>query len=130
MRLVSGEYNAGLEYLAGGLDIDGDADLALGVGGIFKVPGTGSVAVDPRELDPVEVATVLGSVKGAHLKKVMRSGFRQVVLSEIFRRLPDFVNPARAAKLDICRRVPADRQPVGRGRAVRRAHRARRCECC
>ncbi len=102
VRLVSGEYNAGLEYLAGGLDIDGDADLALGVGGIFKVPGTGSVAVDPRELDPVEVATVLGSVKGAHLKKVMRSGFRQVVLSEIFRRLPDFVNPARAAKLDIC----------------------------
>ena len=94
MRLVSGEYNAGLEYLSGRLDIDGDADLALGVGGIFKVPGTGSVAVDPRELDPVEVATVLGSVKGAHLKKVMRSGFRPVVLGEIFRRLPDFVNPA------------------------------------
>jgi putative sterol carrier protein len=101
VRLVSGEYNAGLEYLSGSLDIEGDADLALGVGGIFKVPGQGSVAVDPRELDPVEVATALGRVKGTHLKKVMRSGFRPVVLGEIFRRLPDFVNPERAAKLDV-----------------------------
>ncbi len=83
------------------MDIDGDADLALGVGGIFKVPGQGSVAVDPRALDPVEVATALGRVKGSHLKKVMRSGFRPVVLGEIFRRLPDFVNPKRAARLDI-----------------------------
>jgi len=101
VRLVSGERNAGLEYLSGKLDIEGDTDLALGVGGIFKVPGTGSVAVDPRALDAVEVATVLGSVRGDHLKKVMRSGFRPVVLGEIFRRLPDFVNPHRAAKLDV-----------------------------
>jgi putative sterol carrier protein len=101
VRLVSGERNAGLEYLSGTLDIEGDADLALGVGGIFKVPGRGRVAVDPRELDPVEVATALGRVKGSHLKKVMRSGFRPVVLGEVFRRLPDYVNPGRAARLDV-----------------------------
>jgi putative sterol carrier protein len=101
VRLVSGEHNAGLEYLSGRLDIEGDADLALGVGGIFRVPGQGAVAVDPRDLDPVEVATALGTVKGSHLKKVMRSGFRPVVLGEIFRRLPEFVNPARAAELDL-----------------------------
>lgn len=99
VRLVSGEHNAGLEYLSGKLDIDGDADLALAVGGIFKVPGTGTVAVDPRLLDPVDVATALGQVKSDHLKKVMRSGFRPVVLGEIFRRLPDFVDQAKAAKL-------------------------------
>ena len=99
VRIVSGERNAGLEYLAGTLDIDGDADLALGVGGLFRVPGTGSVAVDPRLLDPVAVATVLGSVDPKHLQKVMRSGFRQVVLGEIFRRLPDYVVPAAVADL-------------------------------
>lgn len=102
VRLVSGERNAGLEYLSGKLDIDGDADLALGVGGIFRVPGTGRVAVDPRLLDPVDVATALGEVRGEHLKKVMRSGFRPVVLGEIFRRLPDFVNPQKAASLTLC----------------------------
>lgn len=101
IRLVSGERNAGLEYLAGGLDIEGDADLALGVGGIFRVPGTGSVAVDPTALDPVDVATALKGVKGDHLASVMRSGFRDVVLGEIFRRLPEFVDPKKAAKAQL-----------------------------
>ena len=101
VRLVSGERNAGLEYLAGGLDIDGDADLALGVGGIFRVPGSDAVAVDPTALDPVDVATILKGVKGDHLAKVMRSGFRTVVLGEIFRRLPDYVDPKKAAKVQL-----------------------------
>ena len=52
IRLVSGERNAGLEYLAGKIDIDGDAELALAVGGLFRVPGTDDVAVDPQALDP------------------------------------------------------------------------------
>jgi putative sterol carrier protein len=99
VRLVSGERNAGLEYLAGRLDIDGDAELALGLGGIFRVPGTESVAVDPTALDPVDVATALKGVKGDHLAKVMRSGFRNVVLGEIFRRLPDFVDEKKSAKV-------------------------------
>jgi len=96
VRLVSGERNAGLEYLAGTLDIDGDATLAIGVGGIFRVPGTGQVAVDPHLLDPVDVATVLGEVKGDHLRKVMASDFRPIVLGEIFRRLPEFVDQRKA----------------------------------
>ena len=101
LRIVSGECNAGLAYLSGKLDIEGDADLALAVGGLFRVPGTDAVAVDPRVLDPVDVATALGRVKGDHLKKVMRSGFRPVVLGEIFRRLPDFVDGQRAAKVSL-----------------------------
>ena len=102
VRLVSGERNAGLEYLAGRLDIEGDADLALGLGGIFRVPGTDSVAVDPTALDPVDVATALKEVKSDHLSKVMHSGFREVVLSEIFRRLPEFVDQKKAAKVQLC----------------------------
>ena len=98
--IVAGERNAGLEYLRGSLDLRGDADLALAVGGLFRRSGTDE-AVDPRDLDPVEVATVLGQVKGDHLKQVMRSGFRDVVLGEIFRRLPEFVNPRKAARTDL-----------------------------
>lgn len=101
VRLVSGECNAGLEYLSGKLDIDGDADLALALGGIFRVPGTDEVAVDPRALDPVDVATVLKDAPRDHLRKVMASGFRTVVLSEIFRRLPDFVDPEKARDVEL-----------------------------
>ncbi|HEU5035663.1 MAG TPA: SCP2 sterol-binding domain-containing protein [Nocardioides sp.] len=101
VRLVSGERNAGLEYLSGKLDIEGDADLALALGGMFRVPGSDAVAVDPTALDPVEVATVLKDAPREHLEKVMASGFRPVVLGEIFRRLPEYVDPHRARKVEL-----------------------------
>jgi len=101
IRLVSGEKNAGLEYLAGKIDIEGDAELALAVGGLFRVPGTDDVAVDPTALDPVDVATALQGTKSDHLRKVMASGFRPIVLDEIFRRLPSFVNQRKAAHVDL-----------------------------
>ena len=101
IRLVSGEKNAGLEFLAGKIDIDGDAELALGIGGLFRVPGTDDVAVDPKLLDPVDVATALKGTKTDHLRKVMASGFRPIVLDEIFRRLPSFVNDRKARNVDL-----------------------------
>ncbi|GAA4128417.1 hypothetical protein GCM10022215_39890 [Nocardioides fonticola] len=101
VRLISGEANAGLDYLAGRLEIEGDAMLALALGGIFKVPGTDLVAVDPTALDPVDVATCLKGVPIEHLRGVMAGGFRPVVLDEIFRRLPDFVSYRRASRVDL-----------------------------
>lgn len=98
VRLVTGEANAGLEHLSGRLGVDGDADLALAVGGIFRVPGQPGVAVDPRALDPVEVAEAIDGVSVAHLKNVMSGGFRAVVLTEIFRRLPEFVDEHKARR--------------------------------
>lgn len=99
VRLVSGERNAGLEFLGGTLDIDGDELLALAVGGLFRVPGSDEVALDPTALDPVDVARVLQDAPTDHLRKVMAGDFRPVVLGEIFRRLPELVNPRRAAKV-------------------------------
>lgn len=135
VRLVSGERNAGLEYLGGTLDIDGDEMLALAVGGLFRVPGT-DVALDPTALDPVDVATVLAGASTEHLRKVVSGAFRPIVLGEIFRQLPDHVNPRRAAKVrvTIAFRLTAGRRgsrPLrrdggprrhdgGRGRAGRR----------
>lgn len=97
VRLMSGERSAGLEYLAGTLDIEGDSSLAIGISGIFRVPGTGRVTMDPTRLDPVDVATALRTVPMGHLRRVMASGFRPVVLREISRRLPEFVNARKAA---------------------------------
>ena len=65
-----------------------DEVLALRVGGMFTVPGSDAVAVDPTALDPVDVSAAIAGVTDAHLREVMAGGFRDVVLSEVFRRMP------------------------------------------
>lgn len=101
VRMVTGGANAALLHLADRLSIDGDELLALDVGGVFRVPGTDGVAVDPTALDPVDVAVAIAKVKDAHLHAVMAGGLREIVLGEVFRRLPDFVDSAKARRHEI-----------------------------
>ena len=99
LRLLSGTASAALLVLAGDIRVDGDEALALQVGGVFRVPGTDGVAVDPTTLDAIEVAGVISKAKDGHLRDVMKGGFRPVVLDEIFRRFPDYLDERRSAKL-------------------------------
>ena len=98
VRLVTGGANAALLHLADRLAIDGDELLALEVGGVFRVPGSDGVAVDPTALDPVDVAVAIAGVKDAHLHAVMGGRLREVVLGEVFRRLPDHVDEEKARR--------------------------------
>lgn len=98
VRLLSGAGDAALLHLAGDLDIEGDATLALDIGAALQIPGEGRAAVDPTSLDPVDVATACARASVDHLHAVMRGEFRDVVLSEVFRRFPDFVDVARARR--------------------------------
>ncbi len=97
VRLVSGGRNAALLLLGDRLRVEGDEMLALQVGGVFQVPGQPGVAVDPSEVDPEQAAAVLGGVKDAHLERLMSGGFREVVLEQVFTRLPEFLDERRAA---------------------------------
>jgi len=99
VRLVTGESNAALLYLGGQLDIEGDDLLALAVGSVFTVPGSDRAAVDPSALDPVDVATAVASTSVKHMRSVMEGGFRPIVLEEVFRRFPDFIDTGKAADL-------------------------------
>jgi putative sterol carrier protein len=99
IRLVTGERNAALLYLGDRLHLSGDELLALDVGCVFTPPGGDAVAVDPTTLDPVDVATAVAQSGGRHLREVMRGSFRPIVLSEVFRRFPDFIDPSKAARL-------------------------------
>lgn len=101
VRLVTGGANAALLHLADRLAIDGDAMLALEVGGVFRVPGSDGVAVDPTALDPVDVAVAIAGVRDAHLHAVMAGGLREVVIGEVFRRLPDYVDTRKAHRHEI-----------------------------
>lgn len=97
LRLVSGSTNAALLVLGGSLSVEGDAQLALTVGGVFRVPGRPGVAVDPGEVDPGAVARLLKHTTDDHLRAVMAGGLRPVVLSQVFTRFPEFLDTERAA---------------------------------
>lgn len=99
VRLVTGESNAALLYLGDRLGIVGQELLALGVGTVFTVPGSHLAAVDPTALDPVEVATAVMSSSSKHLRQVMEGGFRPIVLEEVFRRFPDFIDSDKAGSM-------------------------------
>ena len=103
IRLVSGTASAALLLLSGRLRVQGDENLALQVGGVFKVPGSEDVAVNPAALDAVEVAGIIAKAKDSYLNEVMKGGFREVILSEIFRRFPEYLDADKAKnlKLDI-----------------------------
>jgi putative sterol carrier protein len=101
VRMVTGQRNAALLYLADDLRIDGDEMLALAVGTVFRVPGTATVAVDPSALDPVDVATAVARTSGKHLREVMAGGIRDVVLGEVFRRFPEFLVPEKARQVQL-----------------------------
>ena len=101
VRLVTGESNAALLYLGDRLHIDGEALLALAVGSVFRVPGSDEAAVDPTALDPVDVATAVATTSSKHMRAVMEGGFRPIVLEEVFRRFPDFIDPGKAQDLTL-----------------------------
>lgn len=107
VRLVTGQANAALLYLSGQLGITGDAMLALEVGAVFRLPGSDAVAVDPTRLDPVEVATAITDVPRQHLAEVMGGAFRDIVVGEVFRRFPEFLDERKAQRqrLDIGFRI-------------------------
>jgi putative sterol carrier protein len=99
VRLVTGQSNAALLYLGGKLGLEGDELLALAVGSVFKIPGSDRSAVDPAALDPVDVATAVATTSGKHMRSVMAGSFRPIVLEEVFRRFPDFIDPGKASEL-------------------------------
>ena len=101
VRLVTGESNAALLYLGGRLGIEGRELLALDVGTVFTVPGSDHAAVDPRTLDPVDVATAVATTSGKHMRSVMEGGFRPIVLEEVFRRFPDFIDTGKAQSMKL-----------------------------
>jgi putative sterol carrier protein len=101
VRLVTGQANAALLYLGARLQIDGDEMLALAVGSVFIVPGSDHAAVDPTSLDPVDVATAVATTSGKHMRSVMEGGFRPIVLEEVFRRFPDFIDTGKAGDLSL-----------------------------
>jgi putative sterol carrier protein len=113
VRLVTGQRNAALLYLADELTIEGDGLLALAVGSVFRVPGSDAAVVDPTVLDPVEVSRAITGVSTRHLHEVMAGPFRELVVSEVFRRMPDYLIERKAARADVAIGFRIEGRPDG-----------------
>jgi putative sterol carrier protein len=96
LHLIAGVANAAYLVLGGQLRLEGDALLALAIGGVFQVPGQPGVAVDPTQIDPEEIARVLNGVKHEYLERVMNSALREVVMEQIRMRIPERLDVSKA----------------------------------
>lgn len=104
LRLVAGQLDVAVAYLGNRIGIAGASSVALALASLFAVDGTPPVTgepVDVRDIDPVDIARVLHGVPADHLRSVMASDFRPVILEEIFERMPAFVNGRKAAGVQI-----------------------------
>ncbi|MFL6156346.1 MAG: SCP2 sterol-binding domain-containing protein [Marmoricola sp.] len=100
MELVSGSADAALLYLSGVLDVVGDESALLEIG--TRLPtATGRPLIDPAALDPQAVSDAIVDTRTEHLAAVMSGGFRELVLSEVFRRLPEFVIAEKAERVRV-----------------------------
>lgn len=96
LRLVTGSGNPAAMFITGRLKVRGDGELAMNVASFFRIPGAGDgAAVDPSAVDAEAMARIIGEADDHALEQGMRSPFRDLVLSEIFRRFPDYVHTER-----------------------------------
>ena len=96
VRLAAGQADGALLYLAGALSVAGREDLVLGVGSLLRAPGSDRAVIDAGALDPVAVSVAIADTPSEHLDAVMSGGFRELVLTEVFRRLPEFLIAEKA----------------------------------
>ncbi|MCW2753219.1 MAG: hypothetical protein JWQ32_630 [Marmoricola sp.] len=98
VRLVTGQADGALLYLAGVLDVIGDEAWVLELGRAVRAPGSTRPLIDPAALDPDAVSAAISGVPIEHLAAVMAGGFRRLVLTEVFGRFPEFLVPEKARR--------------------------------
>lgn len=104
LRLVAGQLDVAVAYLGDQIRFRGASELAIALAALFAADGTVPVTgtpVDVRDIDPVDVSRVLTGVAADHLRSVLASDFRPVVLDEIFARMPSYVNARKAAGVQV-----------------------------
>ncbi len=104
LRLVAGQLDLAAAYLGDQIRFRGDSALVLALAGLFAADGTAPVTgtpVDVRDVDPVAIAAALHGVPVEHLRTVLASDFRPLVLDEILGRMPSFLNGRKAAGVQV-----------------------------
>lgn len=102
LRLATGNGSVALLVLAGDLVLSGDEQFALRLVRSLRLPTAGGVVPlgDPSKVDAVAVARLIGTVGDRELRQRLRGGVRQLLVEEIFERMPDYFRPEAADGVD------------------------------
>lgn len=95
--VIGGEADVALAYLAGAIELTGDAALVLALGTRVRRAASGAPLIDPAALDPEAASRAVAGVPAEHLESVMAGAFRELILGEVFRRFPEFLIVEKAA---------------------------------
>ncbi|MET3960203.1 putative sterol carrier protein [Marmoricola sp. OAE513] len=113
LDLVAGRADGALLHLAQRLEVSGDESFVLALGTAVRVPGADRALIDPASLDPEAVSSAIAGVDVRHLAAVMSGGFRELVLAEVFRRIPEFLVPEKAERVSVSVAFEIEREPEG-----------------
>lgn len=103
LKLVTGNVQPGILFLTGRMRLRGDELFAVEMASYFRIPTTDGAeesaddAIDPVRADAVEIAGVVRDTPDEQLRTVMRGPIREVILDEVFRRFPEYVDSAKTA---------------------------------
>ncbi|WP_158890480.1 SCP2 sterol-binding domain-containing protein [Amycolatopsis anabasis] len=102
LTLATGNADPSTMVLSGALTLDGDASLALDLVRFLRIPsGDGVVPVgDPGQVDVGAIARLVRDTPDRELAKRLRGPVRQLLLDEIFRRMPGYLDENRASGVD------------------------------
>ena len=104
LRLVTGGLSQPLLILTGRLQVGGDERFAIEHAGFFSLPTphgqrAGDPATDLATLDIGEIARAVRETSDATLREAIRGPFRELLLDEIFRRFPEFIDEERTRQM-------------------------------
>jgi putative sterol carrier protein len=102
LKLVTGNANPATMLLSGELDLRGDVLFAIEMAGFLRVPGAegearAGGAVDPASVDATEIAAAVQGTNEELLRQRMRGAVRELILDEVIRRFPEYVDSTKAS---------------------------------
>jgi len=102
LKLATGNGDPCTMVLSGDLELDGDAWFALDLLRLIRIPTEQGMAglCGPSNIDDGAVARLVREIPDRQLRDRLRGPVRQILLDEIFRRMPRYLHPLRAAHVD------------------------------
>ncbi|MGH2981126.1 MAG: SCP2 sterol-binding domain-containing protein [Solirubrobacterales bacterium] len=105
VKLVTGNANPATMYLSGVLGLRGDVLFAIEMGGFLRIPGaegetSADGALDPSGVDATDIALAVRGVDDSVLRERMRGEVRELILDEVIRRFPEYLDGSKATGVD------------------------------
>jgi len=102
LKLAAGNGDPSTMVLSGDLELDGDAWFALDLLQLFRIPTTAGLVElgGPNKVDVGAVSRLVRQVPDRQLRERLRGPVRQILLDEVFRRMPSYLNRDRSVGVD------------------------------